>query len=104
MGSFFHVNIVDNVTCADLENMKNDGYTLVAGALNGDTKDYRENVYGKKTVVVVGNEANGVSDEILKICYDCVKIQIYGKAESLNVAVAASLILYKTKEFEDVQK
>ncbi|MCR4719522.1 MAG: RNA methyltransferase [Firmicutes bacterium] len=100
MGSFFHINILENVTCSDLEDMKNRGYSLLAGALNGDTEDYRENVYGKKTVIIVGNEAKGVSNEVLKICDKSVKIPIFGKAESLNVAVAAALMLYKARDFE----
>lgn len=98
MGSFFHVNIADNADCSRLENMKKRGYIVLAGALSGEVIDYRENVYGKKTVIAVGNEANGVSEEVLKICDKCVKIPIFGRAESLNVAVAAALMLYKARE------
>lgn len=102
MGSFFHVEISENVSLIDLKDMKNDGYTLLAGALSENTCDYRENVYGKKTVIVVGNEANGVSEEVLEICDKSIKIPIFGKAESLNVAVAAALMLYKAKEEEQI--
>lgn len=101
MGSFFHVDIWENVSLFDLMDMKRDGYTLLAGALSGNTCDYRENVYGKKTVIVVGNEANGVSEEVLKICNKSIKIPIFGKAESLNVGVAAALMLYKAKECQE---
>ena len=100
MGSFFHTKIFENVTYSDLEVMKKDGYTLVAGALNGKTADYREDIYGEKTVIIVGNEANGVSDELISLCDKCVKIPIFGRAESLNVAVAAAVILYKAIEFK----
>ena len=79
--------------------MKKGGYTILAGALGENTCDYCENVYGKNTVIVVGNEANGVSEEILEICDRSVKIPIFGQAESLNVAVAAALLLYKAREF-----
>lgn len=100
MGSFFHTKICENVTYSELGNMKKNGYTLLAGALNGKTADYRENIYGEKTVIIVGNEANGVSDGLISICDKCVKIPIFGKAESLNVSVAAAVILYKAKEFK----
>ena len=103
MGSFFHIDITENITCSGLADMKKDGYALFAGALKGDTADYRENVYGKKTVIVVGNEANGVSEEILELCDKSVKIPIFGKAESLNVAVAAALMLYKAKEVQKME-
>ena len=98
MGSFFHINIAEGVTIQELEEMKGKGYTVLAGALGNDTVDYGENVYGDKTVIAVGNEANGVSAEILKVCDKSIKIKIFGKAESLNVAVAAALMLYKARE------
>ena len=98
MGSFFHVDLSENVYLSDLVNMKKDGYTLLAGALGEHTCDYRNEVYGKKTVIVVGNEANGVSEELLRICDKSIKIPIFGQAESLNVAVAAALMLYKARE------
>ena len=100
MGSFFHTKICENVIYSELVAMKKDGYTLVAGALSGKTADYREDIYGEKTVIIVGNEANGVSDELIASCDKCVKIPIFGKAESLNVAVAAAVILYKAREFK----
>lgn len=101
MGSFFHINIVENVTTYDLGKMKSKGYALLAGALCGNTADYGENVYGDKTVIAVGNEANGVSEEVLEICDRSIKIPIFGKAESLNVAVAAALMLYKAREMRE---
>ena len=100
MGSFFHTRICENVAYRELEAMKKSGYTLIAGALAGETADYRDNVYGEKTVIIVGNEANGVSKELIASSDKCVKIPIYGKAESLNAAVAAAVILYKAKEFK----
>ena len=99
MGSFFHIDISENVSLTDLADMKKCGYTILAGALSENTCDYREDVYDKKTVIVVGNEANGVSAETLEICDKSVKIPIFGQAESLNVAVAAALMLYKAREF-----
>jgi len=98
MGSFFHIRILENITYSDLEGLKKSGYTLLAGALKGDTVDYRESIYGKKNVIIVGNEAIGVSEAVLNICDKSIKIPIFGDAESLNVAVAAALILYKAKE------
>lgn len=101
MGSFFHVDIWEDVTCSDLVNMQKEGFAVLAGALSGYTHNYLENVYGEKRVIVVGNEANGVSDEVLAICDKSIKIPIFGKAESLNVAVAAALMLYKARELEN---
>ena len=47
-------------------------------------------------IIVIGNEANGICDEILSISDINIKIPIEGKAESLNAAVAAAIIMYET--------
>ena len=46
------------------------------------------------TIIVLGNEANGISGEVLAMC-EKVKIPIAGKAESLNVGVAAGILMYE---------
>lgn len=96
MGSFFHTDITENVSHDDIESMKSDGYIFIASALNGDTHSYTE-IGGDKIIIAVGNEANGISDDILSLADKCVKIPIYGRAESLNVGVASALLLYEAK-------
>ena len=98
MGSFFHTDIAYDAGYELLKDMKKSGYRILAGALGGEPADYRDEIYSDKNVIVVGNEANGISEEIYGICDHTVKIPIFGKAESLNVAVAAALMLYKAKE------
>ncbi len=95
MGSFFHTKVISQVKICDILKMKADGYRLLSGALSDKTQDFREADWNGKVIVAVGNEANGISDEILKISDSCVKIPILGKAESLNVGVAAALLLYE---------
>ena len=48
----------------------------------------------KKLAVVIGNEADGVSKELLSISDIYVKIPMKGKTESLNAAVAAAIVMY----------
>lgn len=48
-----------------------------------------------KTAVIIGNEANGVSDELLELANERIKIPMTGKTESLNAAVATGIILYE---------
>ena len=48
----------------------------------------------KPTIIIVGNEANGISEDVQKMC-QCVKIPILGKAESLNAGVAAAILMYE---------
>lgn len=45
--------------------------------------------------LIVGNEVDGISEEILKLCDLVVHIEMYGKKESLNVSVAAGIAMYE---------
>lgn len=94
MGSFFNVDIVPYVPYEELFQLKNDGFSLVCGALCDDSRSYTDTDFRKPTVIVVGNEANGVSDSILRECEHII-IPIYGSAESLNVGVAAAVMMYE---------
>lgn len=101
MGSFFHTNIVLDVQTDELIKLKDDGWRIIGGALSENIVDYRKEDYSGKTVIVVGNEANGIGEEILSLCDALVKIQIWGEAESLNVGVAAALLLYEAKRNQE---
>ena len=97
MGSFFHIKAKSGLTKEDVLKLKEDGYKIISGALSDEAIDFKDADYSGKTIIVVGNEANGISEEILAISDALVKIPIYGLAESLNVAVAASLLVYEAK-------
>lgn len=97
MGSFFRTMPVCGLKTEDLRGMKSDGYKIISGALGNNTVDFRTADYSGKTVIVVGNEANGISREILDLSDRCVKIPIWGGAESLNVGVAAALLVYEAR-------
>ena len=49
----------------------------------------------EKSVIVIGNESQGVSDEILEIADVKTKIPMIGRSESLNAGVAASILAYE---------
>ncbi len=94
MGSFFNINIITDVAYTKLREYKDGGFRLIGGALGENTVDYRDADMKKPTIIIVGNEANGISDEVKEMC-GCVKIPILGKAESLNVGVAAAILMYE---------
>lgn len=50
---------------------------------------------GGKLVLIFGNEVEGVSDEILRYCDDCIEIPQFGMKHSLNVSVAAGMVLWE---------
>lgn len=94
MGSFFNIPVLTDKTYDDLNKYKSMGFSLYAGALSKDSVDYTAADFTKPSIIIVGNEANGVSKEVLEISRK-IKIPIMGKAESLNVSVAASILMYE---------
>lgn len=89
MGSFFRMTVYEGIGLEEFEN-----YKIYGGILSDDTIDYRAADYMGGIVIIVGNEANGISDECKKLCTP-IKIPIYGGAESLNAAVAAAVMMYE---------
>ena len=94
MGAIYRVNIVRTKNiCDTLKNIKKHKYDIVATSLETDKSIY--DIKYKKKVIVIGNEANGVSKEVLDLANEKVKIPMLGKTESLNAAVATGIILYE---------
>ena len=94
MGSFFNIDIYENISYDFLSDLSLNGTNLYCGALESDSIIYTETDFRKPCIIVVGNEANGVSADLLKICQHII-IPIYGKAESLNVGVASAILMYE---------
>lgn len=96
MGAIFRVKVIE---CENLvktiKELKKHKINVLATDLKTDKSIY--DVDYKKSAVVIGNEANGVSSEILEVADQRIKIPMLGKTESLNAAVATSIILYESK-------
>ncbi len=95
MGSVFHVPICYNmdITEAIIE-MKSYGIRLCASHLEGSTS-YYDLKYKDNIALIIGNEANGISESVKEAADLLVKIPMPGRAESLNASVAASLLIYE---------
>ena len=72
------------------------GYNLYATSLKDSKIKYTDIDYNKKFAIVFGNEANGVSDNVLNLIPNHVFIPMAGKIESLNVSISASIVLYES--------
>ncbi len=96
MSSVMSVPVVTNADIQEtVKNFKNSGYTIIAGALSENAVDfYNANLDGKH-LIVIGNEGNGVSEELLSMCDKVLKIPMRNDAESLNAAVAGSVMIYE---------
>jgi len=94
MGSLFHLPVVEAGEVKEIiKEFKDKGIKLVAADAEG--KNYWQSVLSGPSAILIGNEGAGLPDEILKQCDETVKIPMPGKAESLNAAMAASLIMYE---------
>jgi len=91
MGSLFHLNIYDDVYENDLANLKSNGYQVVCTDVKGkNIFVYKAN---KKTIIAFSNESIGPSEMIKSLADDFITIPGKGRAESLNVSSAASVVI-----------
>lgn len=75
--------------------LRNDGFRIYASSISEDSIDLYKIDFKKKIAVVLGNEHRGVSDEASNLADKKFKIPMFGMVQSLNVSVAASIILYE---------
>ncbi|MBE6326448.1 MAG: 23S rRNA (guanosine(2251)-2'-O)-methyltransferase RlmB [Bacteroidales bacterium] len=75
--------------------LKASGVRVVAATEKGD-KVYTDTDLTGPLAIVMGAEDTGVSPEIIRLCDDLVKIPINGKISSLNVSVAAGVMIYES--------
>ena len=94
MGAIFRVNVIESEDLLQtLKNLKKHKYKIMATSLETNNSIY--DVEYNKKVIVIGNEANGVSKNVLEYADEKIKIPMLGKTESLNASVATSIILYE---------
>ncbi|MDR3112260.1 MAG: RNA methyltransferase [Elusimicrobiota bacterium] len=95
MGSLFHLPVIDNVEISDiLYKLKNEKIKVFAASLKAK-KFLNEIKIPQKSAFLIGNESKGLKAETEKLVDDKIKIKMKGKAESLNAAIAASIIMYE---------
>lgn len=88
MGSIFRLNFLE-LNIDDLKNFKD--YKLILADMNGKSVDYYKSC--DKIILAIGNEANGISKSLKDLSNDFVSIKMDGKIESLNAAIAASILM-----------
>ena len=76
-----------------LKELQDKSFKVITTDLKAEKSIYDINY--NRTIVVIGNEANGVSQEVLEIADERVIIPMLGKTESLNASIAASIMIYE---------
>lgn len=96
MGSILRLPvIISENLCADIENMKADGFSVYSAVPDSSAKDITKIDFNKSSVMIIGNEGNGISDEVKKCSTDLVTINMLGRAESLNASMAGAIAMWE---------
>jgi TrmH family RNA methyltransferase len=95
MGSIFHLPVINEIDIEYILNlMKNRQIFIFGTSIKG--KKYLNNArLPIKSAFVIGNESNGLTTRTENLANKLIKIYMPGRAESLNAAVAASIIMYE---------
>lgn len=95
MGSVYRMpfRYTENLTDA-VKNLKERGIRTYAAHLEG-RRDYDQEDYCRPCAFLIGNEGNGLDQEIAKLADAYIRIPMKGQVESLNAAVAASILIFE---------
>ena len=96
MGSIYRVPFVTAPLKEAAESLKISGAAVYAACLEAEIY-YNEAEYGRRCAFIIGNEANGISPEVIEAADEKIKIPMAGKVESLNAAISAAIIMYGIK-------
>ncbi len=94
MGAIFRTKVIEFENISDIiKKLKENNIKIYATDLNASKSIY--DVKFEKSAIIMGNEANGVSQDLLDLADQNIIIPMIGKTESLNVAVATGVVLYE---------
>lgn len=97
-GSQFHIDVIEGDILEAIDLMQQKGWPVFGSELNEQAKIYNKLGKFDNFGLVMGNEGNGMSKEALAKTTNNLYIPIKGQAESLNVAVAAGILMFALKE------
>lgn len=93
-GSHFHIPVIQANLFDWIANLEEEGVPVIGAVLDDQAKSLNDMTKRDTLALMVGNEGNGISPELQDRLSEKVYIPIYGDSESLNVAVAAGILLY----------
>lgn len=96
-GSIFHIPVLQADLLELIPTLQSQTYTVLASALEQSVAYDAVGNLGK-IALVMGNEGAGIASDILELADTRIKIPIYGQAESLNVSIAAGILMYHLRK------
>lgn len=96
MGSILRLKVAaSDDLCTALKELKAFGFTSYATVPDSDALSITDIDFNKKTICVIGNEANGISPLVKDMCDECITIKMLGNAESLNASIAGAITMWE---------
>jgi len=87
----FEKNTIDAIS-----KLKENGYQIIAiEQANKSTNLNEFNITKKPIAIVLGNEVNGVDENVINICDDVIEIPQFGTKHSLNISVTAGIVIWQ---------
>lgn len=77
-----------------INDLKKNNVRIIALEQTDKSIDYKKFNYKKPVAIIIGNEVTGIENDVLKLCDGAIEIPMLGIANSLNVTVAAGIVLY----------
>lgn len=101
MGAIFSQNIIKAGWEGFVEWKKTNSQILIGASCGNNAFNYHQYNYPEEMILLLGSEQKGLNDIQLKVCDDLVTVPMKGKADSLNLANAASIILIEISNQHD---
>ena len=96
MGAVFSLPVIETERLSEtLEAFAASGRRVMGAVLRGDSLEFGKYPLDRGDIIVIGNEGHGISGAVLDVCTHFVKIPINSASESLNAAVAASVVMWE---------
>jgi len=96
MGSIFNLPIYTDMQLNEvIPQLKAVGYTVCGTGMLGENIFTQQFIQDEKIALIIGNEGNGIAEEILALADRVLTLPMKGKAESLNAAIAAGILMYQ---------
>lgn len=93
-GMIFHIDIIKRDLLLEIPKLQTLGYQIIGTKVtHGQSLKDFQNI--EKFAIIMGNEGNGMTKEVAELCDSFIYIDMNDKCESLNVAIATSIILYE---------
>lgn len=95
-GNLFSVNLINADLLKTIQDLKQNNYIIIGTVLKSNSKQLSEINFDEKQkyALIIGNEANGISSELQEIIDINLIIEMHNEVESLNAAIAGSIIMY----------